>query len=212
MLLRLLESMTTQMSPRSCNYFCIYPSQVRDLSVLTPPALPLWWDIKINLFLDTPCIDWYCTGVSPLTITQQTPDLTGYNVYRIYRFLKTFSMIQNCPLLIFRIFRVDTKSFEAKGSPFGFFWYCETSFFFNLTEEHFYSQYFIILWAFLVLCVSFFQKLSFVEGYPHAFIADFVLRKGSFSSWKFIFWHYETFPEKNRNVFFVLAAGEIFLS
>ena len=28
-----------------------------------------------------------------------------------------------------------------KGAPFGFFRYCETLFFFNLTEQLFYSQY-----------------------------------------------------------------------
>ena len=61
-------------------------------------------------------------------------------------------MLKRVPFLIFRLFSVDTKSFEAKGPPFGFFWYYETLFFFNLTEQLFYSQYFII---FLKICTPF---------------------------------------------------------
>ena len=49
---------------------------------------------------------------------------SGYNVYRIQRFnffWRIFKCYKSVPFLIFRIFRVDKKSFEAKGSPFGFF-------------------------------------------------------------------------------------------
>ena len=44
-------------------------------------------------------------------------------------------------LAIFKLFRVGTK-FEGKGYPFGlFFRYCETLYFFNLTEQLiYYSQ------------------------------------------------------------------------
>ena len=45
---------------------------------------------------------------------------TGFNDFRIKRFLENFSMLQEG--LIFRIFGVHTKTFAAEKPP-GFFWY-----------------------------------------------------------------------------------------
>ena len=55
-------------------------------------------------------------------------------------------MLQKGVLLsIFRMFRVDTNHLKPKGPSLDFYWHCETLFFFNLFEELFYSQYFMIL-------------------------------------------------------------------
>ena len=53
---------------------------------------------------------------------------------------------------------------------------------------------------FLALCVIF-RTFRLVKGYPPAFIVDFGLRKCSFASWKFLFWHYKTFFRTNRFFF-----------
>ena len=105
---------------------------------------------------------------------------------------KVFNDTKGSLFSIFRIFRVDTKSFEAKGSPFSiFFRFCETLFFLNLNNQLFYSEYFTILcWCFLALCV-FFRSFHLVKGYRAAFIANFSWRKSSFPSWEFHFHNYE---------------------
>ena len=101
---------------------------------------------------------------------------TGYKVsWRIFQCYKK-------PLSIFRIFRVDTKLFEPKGTLVGFFRYCETSFFLNLTEQLFYSQCYHTLLKFFLLCAFFSRIFQLVKGYHPAFIAEFGLRKDGFSS------------------------------
>ena len=102
----------------------------------------------------------------------------------------------NDTLLIFRIFRVDTKSFEAKLSPLGFVSCFETIFFFNLTEQLFYFQYFIIVCLSFFWLGAFFPKLSFDQRVPSRLHRWFRLKKDSCSNWKFLFRHYEIFPRK----------------
>ena len=73
-----------------------------------------------------------------------------------------FNVANGSPFSIFRIFRIGTKSFEAK--TFGFFGIV-SSHSFQLDRTAFYSQYFIELNA---LC-TFFQSFSFFIKEPLVF-------------------------------------------
>ena len=98
---------------------------------------------------------------------------------------EVFNVTQGSLLLIFKTFRVDTKSSEPEESPSGFCWHWDLFVFIYFS--------FFGFW----LCAFFFQNFHLIEGYALDFPCVFNLRK-IVLSWTFLFQHYETFPKKNR--------------
>ena len=96
-------------------------------------------------------------------------------------------MKQKGPPLNFRIFRVHTKLFQARGSPLGIcFGIVKTLFFFHLVKQLFYSQSFIILCQSLFGSVRFFPKLSFGRRVHSRFHSGFRLEKSFFGTTRLI--------------------------